>query len=291
MILAKKVGTTIKLAKSPDLTDMWNRVVFLLGITVYEEDMPAHIDNIKLLSLWVKDSFPEMTCEEVYVAYNLACRRMLKVDEVFSILSPKHVGQILAAYREYVNASEEMKTANKVMLLEAEKENADQINEKMEGFLAEAIEQTRAGKNYYDGGNGLFDWLWRTGQLKLTEEEGGGFYDRASKVLPQLLEREKKDLMPHQTTAKAAIEVLLKQIEIQTYNQDNENRIMAHAKRLALLDYLRKQVTDGNEKDSADGQGFQGSGDSKPQQTSTSTGNSSRRRTPAMSRVVPPDQV
>lgn len=225
---------------------MWNRVVFLLGITVYEDELKAHVAQMTLMSGWLRVNYPELTCEEVCLAYDLACQRQLKIEELFSILTAKHVGIVLNAYRQFTSNDMEINRVFVQQLLlnnEPVQPTAEEINQLMETELTQAIAHTKEGKFYYDTGNGLFDWLYNQQRISLTEDESDLYYEKAKKALPKLLKREQKLIMG-QGGKLGQITQLLEQAKNQQYNDDHEMRLQGHAKRLYLNDLL-KSLPDG----------------------------------------------
>ncbi|GAB3881432.1 hypothetical protein [Spirosoma agri] len=223
---------------------MWDQITVLLGIKVEEKDLEAHIEEIAATTAWLQENYGEkLTCEEIVNAYNLACQRNLKLKELFGLISPKHVGDVLDAYRTYVREDLEINRvfAQQLLLDQEPRQTEEEITAFMESALEKARAEVAAGKFYFDAGNGLFDWLYQNGRITIDENQADHFYKKAKQQLPKLLEREKKDVTPGDTGKQSQLEKLIQHAEMGLIGADHHARIEAYAKRLFLNHYLTQQ--------------------------------------------------
>ncbi|WP_338871773.1 hypothetical protein WBJ53_26260 [Spirosoma sp. SC4-14] len=226
---------------------MWNEVTILLGIKLDERDLDIHIAEVAACTAWLQANYGEkLTCEEVVAAYNLACQRILKIDELFSLLSPKHVGIVLAAYNNYLREDLEVnRVFAQQLLIESErKQTPEEITAFMENALELAKAEVREGKFYFDAGNGIFDWLYQNGRLTINDDQADYFYRKAKSALPKLLEREKSNTSIQEPGKRTQLERLIELAQIGEYGYDHHKRIEAYAKRLFLNDYLKRQLNE-----------------------------------------------
>ena len=230
----------IRHAPESQLESMWNSIVFLLGIKVDLDEMDIHIETLSVLNNWILEQYGDkLTVEEVLLAYDMACTRKLAIDELFSILSPKHVGIVLSAYNHFVTEDLEINKVFKQQLLHEEpKQTDEQITQFMKYALDLALDEVRKGKQYVDAGNGLFHWLWDTGRLIISQQDQEHYLQRAISDLPDLIRPEKRGLVKDPTKLEH-LDKLLQYVIDSLQPRDYVARVQTHAKRLALNDYLR----------------------------------------------------
>ncbi|QHV96326.1 hypothetical protein GJR95_15435 [Spirosoma endbachense] len=242
VVEARLKGTKLNLAEDSELELMWNHVIFRLGVKVAPKDLNTHVFELSVLNDWILQHYgSRLTTEEVKVAYDLACTQKLAIEELFSILSPKHVGIVLESYLRYTKEDLEInRVFTQQLLIENEKEQTpEEINAFMESALKQAKEEVDAGKFYFDAGNGLFDWLLLNGRITIDEDQADHFYNKAKQQLPNLLDREKSNVTPGDTGKRSQLEKLIEQLEMGKFGNDHEARVQSYAKRLFLNHYLK----------------------------------------------------
>jgi hypothetical protein len=207
----------------------------MLGITV--KDIDAHIQELLVLTDWLIDGYSgKLTCEEVVRAYKMATTGQLEIEQLFSLLVPKHIGTVLNAYLKYLSKQPELnRIFSQQLLLPDDEQSAEAIDTFMEECVSSAAEEVAAGKFYYDEGNGMYAWLVSKRRIVITSLEEVDKYRAlaAEKISPPIGSEQSR----HAPVAKP-IGSLAKLVE-QPLPQDYNSRLKACAMRLYLNDWLK----------------------------------------------------
>ncbi|MCX6218314.1 hypothetical protein [Spirosoma sp.] len=158
---------------------MWTEIISLLKIQFKDESEEEQFDaDLPVLNEWVKREYKTLTCEELTLAYNALVKEELtkpdgRLIEAYRCLDPKHIGEVIAAYRRQVdNDTEINRVMSQHLYLPAPAALTEsEIDAQMEKNLKDAINLVKAGVNYFDLGNGLYAWLYKKGRIRPTNDE------------------------------------------------------------------------------------------------------------------------
>ncbi len=240
---------------------VWQQIIVLLKMEIYEEDATQFWAGITVLNLWVIRQYAPVgiTCEEVELAYNMLIMEKLtrpvgedfKILEAYKALDPKHVGEVMAAYLRWVESNNEIrKVISKGMLDEPVAEQSqEEIDVFMEKALAAAVNVVRLGGRYAEVGNGLYQWLYGKGRIKLTDDQWNVYLESAIESVKQNLVAEKASIKMVGGAGKATfdakdqsrrnmIEKKLSDIMLGFYTPDYRTAVREEAQRMALNTFL-----------------------------------------------------
>ena len=202
VVMARTAGTPITVATEERIESMWGQITRLLDIKHRTEEDELLFDE-KLIDLndWVRREYGHqgLTCEELELAYNALVKVELtyadgRTMEAYPFLDTKHLGEVLAGYRQLVNNMGEVSKvlSEGLYLPQPQDPSPEQIDAFMEKSLTAAIEQVRTGHYYIDHGNALYTWLFQSGQLQPTEAQWQAATAEAQKVINQDLIEQKR---------------------------------------------------------------------------------------------------
>jgi len=233
-------------ATEDQLESMWNEVIGLLGIKVgTEEEEYLLQEDLRNLNEWMLREYSFLTCEEVRLAFNLACKGRLdiKPNDIFSILAPKHIGAVLSSYHRYTENDPEITGVfrSQQHVEEPQMEQAE-IDAFMENVYANAFQQVANGHMVEDTGSGLYDWLYSKGRIQFTHQEREDIWKRAINELRWLLAHNPGGRFMPGSTRQRMLEDLASINSGEDLTDSACGRVIKHAKYLALNAHLIRNL-------------------------------------------------
>lgn len=250
VVMAQLTGLRIDQATDAQLSSMWNEVIGLFQIQFEadsddEEWFWAEVQNV---SDWLRRERPSTTCEQVRKAYNLLVNEELKkgdgrVLEAYPKITPRHVGEVLAAYRRHVEGMAEVTQviSTGLYLPPPAEATPEQIDALMEHRLREAIQFTKIGGIYFDLGNGLYTWLYSKKRIDPSKEEWEAALIEAQKQIRDDLAIQKEEMA---AVGQDSLRIKIGQRLADVMNEegDYKKRVRQQAFRICLTNYLSKRV-------------------------------------------------
>jgi hypothetical protein len=228
-----------KQIKDLDANYVGERVKRAINLAVFT--VGYKVENLSdLILLLVKDIFMDfkfMTISEIELAFRLGSRG--KLGEIMG-LSLRTFYNWLDAYKEYkqeaIGSLMQIKEKPKEMTYEQKKESYTKwLKSYVENFdkykKKEQIE-------LFDIGNVFYDFCEKYGIAYLSTEEKNELYERAKDIVKNNYNRD---------NAKSTIQAnefaeIINSIKLNRYNDDIKNKIIAEAKRLAILKIFDKLI-------------------------------------------------
>jgi hypothetical protein len=180
ILKARLTAKPIQEATKAELSALWNELVRLVQVSFYtDEEFNQWVADLPVRNAWLIREFGRTSLDEVRLAYNMLVKEELhkadgRVLEAYPTIGPKNLGEVLAAYRRYVDGNRsvtEFLSTGKYLPEVKKEPRPDQIDTFMELALAEALKQVGQGIEYEDIGNGLYVWLFKQGRLRPSDDE------------------------------------------------------------------------------------------------------------------------
>lgn len=238
VVKAYQTGTKLKTASKTQLGDLWDRLIFMLGIRITQASKKDFDEDMDLLTVYILQEFPERTLEEIELAYRMLLRGELGI-EAYPILNPNQFSRVVNRYvektqDEYNDALDMIDASNEEPTPQP---TAEELETLFQQTYQKALAMARKLETFDDYGNYLFDELDKRGLIDFTAEEETEIFKQAREDLIK-----EKEAQKQAATApnKLEIEKLIMAIEERSFI--GSAPIMTKAKRIALQWYLARLI-------------------------------------------------
>lgn len=242
-------GTLVSAASLTQISNLFRKIYKLLGVNLAKKDQSEIDEELFLMAEHVMRVYRQYTLEEISMAYDLALSGNLDIknEDIISQFAPVQFGKIMSAYKKY-------KQKNGTLRQEIERKNALALPEPqvdteavLRYTLENAYEFIKAGNDYMDYGNLLYDYLNNRQLIPFTPERKLEFMKLAASDHKAFL-TEKMQLMSYaeRHEAKSLKERIL-QFTQETYPTAFHDEIVVRAKHLAfnqlVKDLIEQDIT------------------------------------------------
>lgn len=192
---------------------------------------------VKSLCKDIRDYFSTLTINEIKIAVNQGCN---KFYGEFAGLGKSVLAHFI---NSYMQSNERLEAIKKQVRFLKEPEivlSEQEKKDKVKNGCLEMFERFKNGETINDIGNVNYNYLAKLGVINFTERRRSEFKKQAQEVL-------RKEAVLKRSSAKGinAIRDAIKEIE--AVNDQNGNKVIAEAKRIALQTYFEELVIMGEE--------------------------------------------
>lgn len=216
-----------------------NYLLTILNIKVSNENEAKDLQiQMLVVSDFLKSKFGFLTVEEIKEAFKMFVAREFPEIKVFRILDCVAIGEVLQSYTNFRNESLRTYIDKKQVLLSAPPPKTDEEKKQIRLRFIEMLYEEIKKDKFSDSAWLLYDELYNSGKIKITDEEKKELYNKQLLVFSteQRLEISKKPAILH----KSLFEDLKKRIQSGNPIEVVKNK----CKNIIVCDYLKNNMYD-----------------------------------------------
>lgn len=216
-----------------------NYLLTILNIKVSNENEAKDLQiQMLVVSDFLKSKFGFLTAEEIKEAFKMFVAREFPDIKVFRILDCVAIGEVLQKYTEFRNESLRTYIDKKQVLLSAPPPKTDEEKKQIRLRFIEMLYEEIKKDKFSDSAWLLYDELYYSGKIKITDEEKIELYNK--QLLVYATEQRTEIAKKSTILSKSLLQDLNKRIQSGIPIQLVKNK----CKNIVVCDYLKKNMYD-----------------------------------------------
>ncbi len=216
-----------------------NYLLTILNIKVSNENEAKDLQiQMLVVSDFLKSKFGFLTVEEIKEAFKMFVAREFPEIKVFRILDCVAIGEVLQSYTNFRNESLRTYIDKKQVLLSAPPPKTDEEKKQIRLKFIEMLYEEIKKDKFSDSAWLLYDELYNSGKIKITDEEKRELYNKQLLVYAteQRTEIAKKSAITHKS--------LLQGLNDKIQSGNPIQLVKNKCKNIIVCDYLKKNMYD-----------------------------------------------
>lgn len=238
-ILSEDYPKLKEIHNNSEIDALINYLLTILNIKVSNENEAKDLQiQMLVVSDFLKSKFGFLTVEEIKEAFKMFVAREFPEIKVFRILDCVAIGEVLQSYTNFRNESLRTYIDKKQVLLSAPPPKTDEEKKQIRLRFIEMLYEEIKKDKFSDSAWLLYDELYNSGKIKITDEEKIELYNKQLLVFAteQRTEIAKKSAITH----KSLLQGLNDKIQSCKPIQLVKNK----CKNIIVCDYLKKNMYD-----------------------------------------------